>query len=154
MTKFPISATLVIKGLLRPAMLMTYVKVNSFFYGERHVSSGLYFIIKQVDDIAGSGYRTTLSLVRFAGDEDAITTEMEERKYIIAKPKVTQIESNKGGIKDVVRIDKEVVVNDPYKNDPNYSAWDKGYINKTDGTYVVPTTTTYDIMIGKDGKEL
>jgi len=93
MTKFPISANLVIKGLLRPAMLMTYVKVNAFFYGQRHISSGLYFIIKQVDTVDSRGYRTTLSLVRCGGDEDAITTEMEERTRIIAKPRVVNSKS-------------------------------------------------------------
>lgn len=32
-TQFPIQATLVIKGLLRPAILMTYVRLNVVFYG-------------------------------------------------------------------------------------------------------------------------
>lgn len=32
-TQFPVKATLTIKGLLRPAMLMSYIKVNSYFYG-------------------------------------------------------------------------------------------------------------------------
>lgn len=64
MTQFPVKATLVIKGLLRPSMLMSYVKINSMFYGQRHVSSGLYVITKQEDRIDESGYRTTLSLLR------------------------------------------------------------------------------------------
>lgn len=68
-TQFPITATLVIKGLLRPAMLMSYIKVNTYFYGHKHISSGLYIITKQVDDIRGTGYRTTLSLTRVGGDE-------------------------------------------------------------------------------------
>lgn len=75
MTQFPISATLTIKGLLRPAMLMSYVRINALFYGLRHVSSGLYIITKQVDTIDASGYRTTLSLTRVAGDLDVIVTE-------------------------------------------------------------------------------
>ena len=85
MTKFPISATLVIKGLLRPAMLMSYVKVNAFFYGQRHISSGIYFVTKQVDTVSGTGYRTTLSLTRFAGDEDYIAKEKEKVTYVVAK---------------------------------------------------------------------
>lgn len=85
MTKFPISATLVIKGLIRPAMLMSYVKVNAFFYGQRHIASGLYFVTKQVDRVNGNGYRTELSLTRFAGDEDYIRSETESRSYQIAK---------------------------------------------------------------------
>ena len=71
MTRFPITATLTIKGLLRSAMLMNYVRINSYFYGQKHISSGLYVITKQEDRIDSSGYRTTLSLTRIAGDDDA-----------------------------------------------------------------------------------
>ena len=71
MTRFPITATLTIKGLLRSAMLMNYVRVNTYFYGQKHISSGLYVITKQEDKIDSSGYRTTLSLTRIAGDDDA-----------------------------------------------------------------------------------
>lgn len=66
-TQFPISATLTIKGLIRPAILMNYVKINAYFYGQKHLSSGLYIITKQVDSISASGYRTTLSLTRIPG---------------------------------------------------------------------------------------
>lgn len=69
MTQFPIKATLTIKGLLRPALLMSYVKVNCFFYGHKHTSSGLYIITKQQDTIDSTGYRTTLTLTRVSGDE-------------------------------------------------------------------------------------
>lgn len=69
-TQFPITAKLTIKGLLRPALLMTYVKVNTYFYGHKHISSGLYIITKQEDSISSSGYQTTLSLTRISGDED------------------------------------------------------------------------------------
>lgn len=68
-TQFPITATLTIKGLLRPAMLMSYVRVNSYFYGRKHISSGLYIITKQVDSISSSGYKTTLTLLRIGADE-------------------------------------------------------------------------------------
>lgn len=70
MTQFPIKATLTIKGLLRPAMLMSYVKINSYFYGKKHVSSGLYIVTKQEDVINSGGYKTTLSLTRLSGDVD------------------------------------------------------------------------------------
>lgn len=66
-TQFPISATLTIKGLLRPAVLMSYVKLNVLFYGSKHVSSGYYIVTKQTDDINASGYRTTLKLSRIEG---------------------------------------------------------------------------------------
>lgn len=63
-TQFPISATLTIKGLIRPAILMSYVRINVWFYGAMHDSSGLYFITKQQDLIDSTGYRTTLTLTR------------------------------------------------------------------------------------------
>jgi hypothetical protein len=70
MTQFPLTASMTIKGLLRPSMLMSYVKVNAYFYGNKHVSSGLYIITKQEDTINSSGYKTTLSLTRISGDEE------------------------------------------------------------------------------------
>ena len=72
MTQFPIKATLTIKGLLRPAILMNYVRVNTYFYGQKHISSGLYIITKQEDSINQNGYRTVLTLTRIAGDDDEI----------------------------------------------------------------------------------
>ena len=68
-TQYPIKATLTIKGLLRAAVLMSYVRVNVYFYGQKHLSSGLYLITKQQDSINESGYRTKLSLTRISGDE-------------------------------------------------------------------------------------
>lgn len=70
MTQFPITAKLTIKGLLRPSILMSYVKVNTYFYGHKHISSGLYVITKQEDQINNNGYTTTLSLTRLSGDEN------------------------------------------------------------------------------------
>lgn len=74
MTQFPVTATMTIKGLVRPAMLMTYIRVNAFFYGQRHIASGLYIITKQEDKIDGNGYRTTLTMQRVAGDTDYFYT--------------------------------------------------------------------------------
>ena len=71
-TEFPISATLTIKGLLRPAILMNYVKLNIWFYGHKHIGSGYYIITSQEDTINESGYRTKLGLTRIAGDEQYI----------------------------------------------------------------------------------
>lgn len=67
-TEYPLQATVTIKGLLRPAILMSYVKVNVYFYGRKHNSSGTYIITKQQDQINDAGYRTTLNLVRIKGD--------------------------------------------------------------------------------------
>lgn len=70
MTQFPITATLTIKGLLRPILLMNYIRINTYFYGQKHISTGVYAVTRQEDTINTSGYRTTLSLVRVAGDDD------------------------------------------------------------------------------------
>lgn len=69
-TAYPISISLVIRGLLRPAILMTYVRLNVYFYGKKHISSGLYFINQQLDTIDENGYRTQLRLKRISGDSD------------------------------------------------------------------------------------
>ena len=68
-TQYPINATLVIKGLLKPSILMTYVKLNVMFYGRKHLSSGYYVITRQTDVIDANGYKTTLKLLRVKGDE-------------------------------------------------------------------------------------
>lgn len=68
-TQYPIKATLTLKGLLRPAILMTHIKLNVWFYGQKHISSGTYIITKQVDDVSGQGFRTTLSITRVKGDK-------------------------------------------------------------------------------------
>ena len=69
MTEFPITATLTLKGLTRPSMLMTYVKLNVWFAGgQKHMSSGTYIITKQADSITSAGYTTTLTLLRVGGD--------------------------------------------------------------------------------------
>ena len=68
-TSFPVKATVTIKGLVRPQLLMSYVKVNVTFYGRKHISSGIYCILKQTDRISSSGYRTTLELLRVKGDD-------------------------------------------------------------------------------------
>ena len=68
MTQYPISVELTIKGLLRPSILMSYVKLNTMFYNRKHSSSGIYIITKQVDQIDSSGYRSTLSLTKIKGE--------------------------------------------------------------------------------------
>lgn len=67
MTKYPISASIKLQGLLRPATLMQYVRLNVIFPGgNKHVSSGLYIVTAQRDEIGMSGYFTTLSVTRIA----------------------------------------------------------------------------------------
>lgn len=67
-TQFPISATLTLKGLVRPTMLMSYIKLNVVFYGRKHISSGTYIITEENDSVSASGYKTTLTLLRVSGD--------------------------------------------------------------------------------------
>lgn len=64
MVGFPINGTLTMRGLLRPAFLTNYIKINVVFYGQKHITSGLYAITEQKDTLNGSGFRTTFSLVR------------------------------------------------------------------------------------------
>lgn len=70
MTQYPIKATMVIRGLLRAIMLMSYIRVNVYYYGRKHISSGVYVVTKQEDTISTDGYFTTLSLLRVKGDLD------------------------------------------------------------------------------------
>jgi hypothetical protein len=73
MTKYPIKASITVQGLLRPAILMSHVRLNVIYPGGRkHVSSGLYLVTQQRDVIDGNGYRTTLSLAKISGD-DSVT---------------------------------------------------------------------------------
>jgi hypothetical protein len=72
-TQFPINATIQIQGLLRPATLMQYVRLNVIFPGgNKHLSSGLYIVTRQIDNIEPNGYATNLGLTRIKGDLDAI----------------------------------------------------------------------------------
>ena len=68
-TQFPINASIQIQGLLRPATLMQYVRLNIIFPGgKKHLMSGLYIVTSQVDSIGPGGYITTLSMTRINGD--------------------------------------------------------------------------------------
>lgn len=69
-TAFPISATLTLKGVLRPTILMSKINLSVLFFGKAHISSGIYLITKQVDTISGAGCSTTLNLVRVDGDSN------------------------------------------------------------------------------------
>lgn len=72
-TQFPINASIQIQGLLRPATLMQYVKLNVIFPGgKKHLSSGLYIVTRQIDNIGPNGYATNLGLTRIKGDMDKI----------------------------------------------------------------------------------
>ena len=75
-TKYPIKGSLVVMGLLRPAILMSYIRLNVIFPGGRkHIASGLYLITKQQDRIDANGYRTTLGITKISGDSSPIFDE-------------------------------------------------------------------------------
>lgn len=63
-TQFPIKATLKMRGLLRAAILMSYLQINVYFFGKLHNISGVFMVTKQVDNIDENGYYTTFSLTR------------------------------------------------------------------------------------------
>ena len=63
-TQYPIKASITLKGLLRPAILMTSIRLNVYYFGRKHISSGLYIVTKQEDTINEQGFRTKLSLLR------------------------------------------------------------------------------------------
>lgn len=67
MTAYPINATLTIRGLLRNVLLMSKIRVNVLFYGQKHIYSGIYIVTGQKDTVNSSGFRTTLSLTRVGG---------------------------------------------------------------------------------------
>lgn len=69
MVKFPVTAQLTVKGLIKPVMLMDYINIDVVFYGQPHIASGVYAITGQTDFLSGTGYRTTLSLVRVSNNE-------------------------------------------------------------------------------------
>ena len=70
-TKYPIQAQVTVMGLLRPATLMSYLRLNVIFPGgHKHIASGLYIITKQVDKIDESGYQTTLDLTKISGESE------------------------------------------------------------------------------------
>ena len=72
-TKYPIKASITVQGLLRPAILMSYVRLNVIFPGgHKHISSGLYLVTQQKDRIDSNGYSTTLSLTKISGDSSPV----------------------------------------------------------------------------------
>lgn len=68
-TQYPIKASLTVQGLLRPAYLMTYLRLNILFYGEKYIGSGLYIVTSQTDEISSNGYKTKLTLTKIQGED-------------------------------------------------------------------------------------
>ena len=74
-TEFPVSATLEVKGLTSYVMLLNYIKVNVFYFGNKLRSSGIYIVTGQEDSLSENGFRTRLSLLRVAGDNQYINID-------------------------------------------------------------------------------
>lgn len=72
LTNYPIKCSITLKGLIKPVVLMSYVKINILFFGKKYVDSGLYVVTKQQDSIGTNGFRTTLNLLRVSGDDDIL----------------------------------------------------------------------------------
>lgn len=66
--EFPITAAMSIRGLLRAIILMSYIKINIYYFGRKYNASGIYIVTKQVDEISENGYKTTFNLTRVKGD--------------------------------------------------------------------------------------
>lgn len=69
-SQFPLKASVTVKGLLRPALLMSYLRLNIVFFGKKHIYSGLYIITKQQDTVSDSGFSTSLDMVKIAEDDE------------------------------------------------------------------------------------
>lgn len=69
-TQYPLSATLQIRGLLRPAILMSKVDLGCLFYGKLYAgATGSYVVTQQTDEVGLNGFFTTLKLVRVGSSE-------------------------------------------------------------------------------------
>lgn len=83
-TEYPVSATVKIQGVLRPTVLMSKVRLNILFYGNKDIYSGLYLINEEVDEVSVNGCWTTLKLIRTGGDNSVFgggsANEFIERK--------------------------------------------------------------------------
>lgn len=74
-TEFPVAATLETKGLTSYLLLLNYIKVNVFYFGNKRDSSGIYIVTGQEDSLSGNGFRTKLDLLRVAGDGQYLTVD-------------------------------------------------------------------------------
>lgn len=74
-TDFPITAKLQCRGLLSPLLLLTYIKINCLYYGNKRLTSGIYIVTGQQDILNKSGYRTILSLTRVSGPNQHLTVD-------------------------------------------------------------------------------
>ena len=79
LTRYPVDATLTIRGLTQASLLMQYIKINSYMYGAKRITSGVYIVTGQQDNIGNGVYSTTLQLMRVTGDGEYITIDGRKR---------------------------------------------------------------------------
>ena len=138
MTTYPISAQLTMRGLLKPVSLMDYVQINVVFYGQKHITSGLYAITGQQDTLSGSGFKTTLSLTR-VGDVNTPYVPYQ-RTQKISREKVN---TNFTLVEDYVQVEEEDLnIGFDALRTPNMS---KVYSNTTSNV-----TTTYNESVHEE----
>ena len=75
LTRFPIDATLTTKELLSPLLLLSYIKINNYYFGSKRITSGVYVVTEQTDTISGAGCRTTLKLTRVSSEVETLYTD-------------------------------------------------------------------------------
>lgn len=75
MTEYPITAKLTTRGLVSPMLLMSYIKINSTYFGSPRITSGVYVVVGQTDELSGQGFRTTLDLIRVAGANEYVSVD-------------------------------------------------------------------------------
>ena len=64
MVNYPLTATLKIRGLIRPVILTSAVNIKQYFWGQLFTTSGRYIVTSQSDIVDASGYYTQLGVMR------------------------------------------------------------------------------------------
>lgn len=64
MVNYPLTATMKIRGLIRPVILTSAVNIKQYFWGQLFTTSGRYIVTKQTDIVDASGYYTELGIMR------------------------------------------------------------------------------------------
>ena len=64
MVNYPLTATLRIRGLIRPVILTSAVNIKQYFWGRLFSTSGRYIVTSQSDIVDSSGYYTQLGVMR------------------------------------------------------------------------------------------
>lgn len=80
LTRYPVNATLTVRGLTQNSLLMQYIKINNYMYGAKRITSGIYIVTEQIDSIGNGVYTTTFNLMRVSGDDEYLT--LDGRKMV------------------------------------------------------------------------